>query len=244
MFPKPTLYCNCFLNNEPRYTQINAIQKSLMCGAANLPLAYRNVLPDDFCFDDQGDNISHLNHWLGDLTGLYWIWKNTQDEFVGTTQYRRFWEEDVLVSIPYDENTIYISHHLYFPQGIYAQFLEPHAGPGLDILEYMANQKIVDFPFFDQLKTTQSLSTCNMFFAHRILFDKLCAIVFDLALEMYDGIRYVLPSLSAKDKYQSRLVAYVIERFLTIVYQNVNYYFGNNVKIQPMLMFEVPGKAK
>ena len=240
----PTVYCNCFVNNEPRYVQTTAVQKALMCGACNITNEHRvQLINKGFYFDDTGENISKLNTWLGDLTGLYWIWKNTQDEFVGTNQYRRFWDEAPLNTIPYSDKTIYISHHLYFPQGIYAQFLEPHSGPGLDILEYLATNKIIDFPFFDQLKTTTALSTCNMFFAHRTLFDRLCSIIFDFALEMYDGIRYMLPSYKDGDKYQKRLVAYVTERYLTIVYQNINYYFGNNVTIQPMPMFEVPGKA-
>ena len=37
-----------------------------------------------------GDNIDYLNPWYCELTGLYHMWKNCDDEIVGLEHYRRY----------------------------------------------------------------------------------------------------------------------------------------------------------
>ncbi|EAI2525468.1 TPA: DUF4422 domain-containing protein [Campylobacter jejuni] len=43
--------------------------------------------------DDTGDNISHLNRYLNELTGIYWAWKNYDKlgnpDYIGYAHYRR-----------------------------------------------------------------------------------------------------------------------------------------------------------
>ncbi len=41
--------------------------------------------------DDTGDNISDLNCYYSELTGIYWVWKNVHDvDYVGVCHYRRY----------------------------------------------------------------------------------------------------------------------------------------------------------
>lgn len=63
--------------------------------------------------DDSGGNISSRNKFYSELTGIYWIWKNTSQETVGTCHYRRFFTAK-------PEPTAYkLKRILYYPLGLY-----------------------------------------------------------------------------------------------------------------------------
>lgn len=205
-----------------------------MCGSFLLPPEKRDKLKNDgFFFDDQGTNISTMNPWLGDLTGLYWVWKNTTDEFVGTNQYRRFFEEEHISTLEYDKNTFYVTNPFVFEDSIYNEFKKWHGELPLIILKDLADKKIIDLPFVDQLKEMNILTSCNMFFCHRELFDKLCEILFTMLFEMYNGLKYALPYIQPNN--QTRMLAFLSERMLTLIFNNINYYF-KDAKVQPVCM--------
>ncbi len=66
-----------FLTNDPVYQPLH-VGKAL----SNHDLG--------FIGDNTGDHISGKNPNYSELTGLYWIWKNTGSEWVGLSHYRRF----------------------------------------------------------------------------------------------------------------------------------------------------------
>lgn len=61
----------------------------------SIPIEVGSKLRDDFIYslkDDVGDNISLENPYYGELTGLYWIWKNykfNEDDLVGFCNYNK-----------------------------------------------------------------------------------------------------------------------------------------------------------
>ncbi|MFY9152563.1 MAG: DUF4422 domain-containing protein [Prolixibacteraceae bacterium] len=65
------------LTSDPLY-------QPLMAGNATLP--ERTKIPGD----DTGDNISAKNKYYSELTGIYWVWKNTSQDITGSCHYRRY----------------------------------------------------------------------------------------------------------------------------------------------------------
>lgn len=77
--------------------------------AGNTLLSENTIIPGD----DSGDNISAKNPWYSELTGIYWVWKNTRQDITGTCHYRRFFTAQ-------PEPLAYkLKRLLYYPAGLY-----------------------------------------------------------------------------------------------------------------------------
>ena len=85
--------------------------KDIQLDPAVLPEGYKvihaghAIAKEDFGYlgDDTGDNISHLNRYLNEITALYWMWKNTRHSIIGLCHYRRFFS----VRMDWGPNCIY-----------------------------------------------------------------------------------------------------------------------------------------
>ena len=58
-----------------------------------VPLQVGRACGEDLGYpgDDTGDNISRKNCYYGELTGVYWVWKNVRTkDYVGICHYRRY----------------------------------------------------------------------------------------------------------------------------------------------------------
>lgn len=66
-----------------------------------------------FIGDDTGDNITDKNKYYSELTGIYWVWKNTRQNITGACHYRRYFTAQ-------PEPFLYrLKRLLYYPAGLY-----------------------------------------------------------------------------------------------------------------------------
>lgn len=235
-----SLYCNSFGGKDPLHTQGN--QKTLMCGSHNLDnITKQNCINKGYILDDTLYNISHLNYLLGDLTGLYWIWKNANDEFLGTNQYCRFYDDQQLQSLlPLDKNSLYVFQFLSFGESVWHQYIASHTDLGMKLLTKAIEQKTIPLTqkMFNDFFHTNRLSPCNTFFTHKTLLDKTCQILFDIIFELYEGSKYLIEfvqfqSHAGRNPNDKRLLAFLAERILNIIYFNAKYFLGN-IQIVPV----------
>ena len=63
---------------------VDKMYEPLFCGA------FPGKAQLQYLKDDSGVNISDKNEFYSELTGVFWVWKNTNQEFTGICHYRRF----------------------------------------------------------------------------------------------------------------------------------------------------------
>ncbi len=80
------------------------------------PIMAGNALLNGTCSmtgDDTGENVSVKNQYFSELTGIFWVWKNTSQEVTGCCHYRRFFTAK-------PEPFLYrIKRLLYYPARMY-----------------------------------------------------------------------------------------------------------------------------
>lgn len=216
------IYCVCFPGHTPYKKQV--YQQNIMCNAHSIgEKDKRNLQQQGYVFDDTGDNISELNYILGDLTASYWIWKNSPHDIVGTSQYRRFWT-DAIKDIVFDKNTLYVQDPIVFEQNAKDQYIGSHGNIGLEMLEKLIEDKKIPLTK-EMLEKTYALNylyACNMFIAHKNIYDRFCEILFDIVFTIYHTY---IDELNKLDPYNRRTPAFLAERIVTALIINKEHFF-------------------
>lgn len=188
-----------------------------------VPLHAGRALHEDLGYigDDTGDNISEKNPYYGELTGLYWIWKNRSDcaDYLGLCHYRRYFlndngvpmtaaeyekilsQYDVMIAKPqtgeYDYRTVYARSH-----DIRNLKLTE------DTIRTLCPEYLDDF---EQIVSSHSCYIGNLFVAPRALFRAYCEWLFDILFTMENSI-----DTSGMDEYHKRLFGFLSEQLLMV----------------------------
>lgn len=143
--------------------------------------------------DNTGENISHLNSMYGEVTGIYWIWKNYLDKghkYVGQTTYRRpfmldddFSIDDVFEKFHYDiiigSNKIYLT-----PFTMYGNYKLWHNGDDIDIVAGIIKEKYPEYSdTMNEVMTGNYVYNANGFIMKSADYGKYCSFLFDILFE-------------------------------------------------------------
>ena len=196
------------------------------------PLGLGNYnYPEHWNTEKKGENIAHLNEYYGELTGLYWIWKNKlkdlkDTDWIGNCHYRKLWLNnfyDVKQKLSFKslysqllkpENKIFLECDAIQVQPVflkketvYQQFDKVHKKDILkNCINFLKNDERENF-----IKYLNGNELCglNMFITKVYLFKKYCESLFpwlELCLD------YCIRNDLCKD-YNTRLPAFLAERY-------------------------------
>ena len=153
--------------------------------------------------DDEGDNISSLNPFFCELTGLYWAWKNLDAEYVGLAHYRRHFSKH-----PHDKdkwNSILKEKEItgdlerirvfvpkkrkYYIETLYSHYAHTHHIFQLDETRKIIEKDKPDYlECFDRAIKQRWGYMFNMMIMEKALLNKYCAWLFDILFELRDRL--------------------------------------------------------
>lgn len=187
-----------------------------------IPLQVGRATHDDLGYqgDDTGENISRLNCYYSELTGMYWVWKNCPGlDYVGICHYRRyllneqeavFTRQDLLHLLQhYDMLT---SKKLDLNFSYYYGFQENHSLTDLKAADAAVKKLYPGFyPLYEKRIHENHTYFGNMMICKKTLFDEYCAWLFPIFEEMGKHL-----DLSSYDDYHKRLYGFISEFLLMV----------------------------
>lgn len=187
-----------------------------------IPLHVGRALGQDLGYlgDNTGDHISGWNDRFGELTGVYWVWKNDLDsDVIGICHYRRFFVDQgrsLLKQEDYErilnEYDIIVSTGMT-ADGTYLQYY----GEAHNIEDLYAVGRAIkklypeDYPLFEQILNQSKYYYGNLMVAGRKLFMDYAEWLFAILMEAEKEI-----DVSLYDYYNRRVFGFLSEQLLLL----------------------------
>lgn len=195
-----------------------------------------------FTCDNTGNNISSKNPYYSELTGLYWAWKNLNNDYIGLVHYRRHFSfkrgknkfNSVLTKADVEKlleatDVILPKKRNYYIENLYDHYAHTlHIEP-LNITGEIIREKYPEYySEFEKLRKRTSAHMFNMFIMKKEILNRYCEWLFDILFELekrVDGNRY--------DAFHARFFGRVSELLLD-VWINTNHVSYEEVKVIDM----------
>jgi hypothetical protein len=192
-----------------------------------IPLQVGRELSNDLGYlgDNTGENISDMNCYYSELTGIYWIWKNDiSTDYVGVCHYRRYlinaegklFHESEFEDILKDYDII-TSKKLKYDFTYYEGYSDAH-----NINDLIETGKVISEKYpeyytnFERLVHSNESYFGNIMVTSKKLFDEYSSWLFDIFAEVQKRI-----DISAYDDYHKRVFGFISE-FLLLVWVDTN----------------------
>lgn len=176
--------------------------------------------PLGYLGDDTGENISNLNAYYSELTGVYWLWKNFHAaDIVGICHYRRYliaedghlYNEADIKSLlsAYD---MIVTKKLELRMPYYDGFAATHDEKDLIATERVVAAKYPAYaPLFHEMVHLKETYFANMMVCSKELYDAYCTWLFDILFEVQRCI-----DTTGYDNYRKRVFGFLSEFLLTV----------------------------
>lgn len=178
--------------------------------------AQKEIVCDSF-----GDSIAYKNFAYCELTGLYWIWKNSCHDITGLMHYRRYLaspvtgdalsaeeveqlleRHDILVPRPVSLNCSVAEHYCFC-----------HISYDLLALTKVIERQPERYRLaFSKVMESDVMVPCNIMVAGKRLFDAYCEWLFSVL----DECESVIALYAGRDSYQRRVFGFLAERLLMV----------------------------
>ena len=183
-----------------------------------------------YCRDNTGENISTLNPYYSELTGLYWAWKNLEVDYLGLVHYRRYFTENVkryyeginidkvvltkeqIDSLLNENQVIVPKKRNYYIETLYSHYDHTFDGMHLDIArKIIADQTPEYLNAFDLAMKQRSGYMFNMFIMPKTLVNEYCEWLFKILNGLYEQI-----DISNCTPFEARLFGRVSELLFNV----------------------------
>ncbi|AFI91093.1 DUF4422 domain-containing protein [Pectobacterium parmentieri] len=193
-----------------------------------IPIQVGNGKVAGFLYKDSvKDNISHLNPFFCELTALYWIWMNDDNDIIGLAHYRRYFssknkvvkmkknfvmDESEVSEAMKSADIIVAKPRNYFITTIENHYRRAHHSKDYDVLRETVIELYPDYiKSFDTVMHGKKLSLYNMFVAKREVIDSYCNWLFNILFSIENKIDY-----QSYDSYQKRVFGFMAERLFNV----------------------------
>ncbi len=164
-------------------------------------------------FDDEGENISPRNRQFCELTALFWIWKNTREDIIGLSHYRRHFilPPDWIEAFEKYEVDAVLPVPLFVSPCIKDNYMARHTAASWNtmlevISSYAPDMYAAAVDFFDN---SGCYSPCNMMIMRREVLSEFCEWLFPILFTTAEKTGEL------EDGYQNRYPGFLAERLLT-----------------------------